>query len=178
MNKLQFTAALDKLKKSNPGHDMIAVIEERGFDYLSVEYLKLALKDPVEKSAPEYTAEFLFNQKSSLYSKRAQHSNKFHSCTNNNERAEVSIAIGSIQSQIIANRKLLDEYTTTGKLPKLPEKLVKPLDGRRQQMNLHSYRSSRSRFKKKLLIEKDPDKIKYYESELERLDKAIAELSA
>lgn len=178
MNQEKFDRDLARLKKLNPSHEILPVIEERGCDHLSWEYLQMALQDPVPQIDPKIAANDLFKQKQSLYSKRAQLSNKLHDCGSNQERKEVSIAIGSIQTQIIENRRLIEEYYATGTVPKAPAKMVMPLDGRRKEKKLHSKRSSRSRFKKMLSTEKNPDKIKKYESRIAECDRIIGELSA
>lgn len=176
MNQAAFESNLEKLKKKNPAHDVIVVLQERGYDHLSVEYLKLALAEPVEIS--EVSAARLYKQKDTLYSRRAVLSNKFHDCSNDKERAEVSIAIGSIQTEIIANRAAIGVYIETGKVPKTPDRLVLPYDGRRKEKRLHSVRTSISRYRGLLRSEKDPDKIKYYEDCIIKLDETAVELSA
>ena len=173
-----FEKGMVRLRKINPAHEIIPVIEERGYDHLACEYLKMALAEPTPEIDPKRAADNLFKQKSSLYSKRAQLSNKFHDCTNNEQRAEISIAIGSIQTQIIDNHRAIEAYLTTGKMPKAPEKLVLPLDGRRKEKKLHSVRSSLSRFSGLLRKERDPEKIKYYESRLAECERLIRELAA
>lgn len=169
---------LRKLKGYNPGHNLLPVIESMPGTHLSVEYIKLALQDAPEKSVEEITLARLQHQKSTLYSRRAVLSNKFHLCTTKKERAEVSHAIGSIQTEIIDNRKKLDYYYETGKLPKIPEKLALPPSGERKRMKLHSVRTSISRYKGLIRQETDPAKIQDYERKLTRLIEQSVELSA
>ncbi len=173
-----YTKLLKKLKAVNPGHDMLPVIESLAGTHIAVEYIRLALEDPITQTQEEYTLAALNTQKSTLYSRRAVLSNKFHQCTTKKERAEVSHAIGSLQTEIIDNRKKLDYYAETGKLPKIPERLVLPASGERKRMKLHSVRTSISRYKGLLRSETDPDKIKDYERKLTRLVEQGAELSA
>ena len=173
-----YTRLLKKLKQVNPGHDMLPVIESMPGTHLAVEYIKLCLQDPVTQTAEEYTLATLQHQKSTLYSRRAVLSNKFHLCTSKKDRADVSHAIGSIQTEIIDNRRKLEYYAETGKLPKVPEKLVLPASGERKRMKLHSVRTSISRYRGLLRSETDPDKIKDYERKLTKLLEHSAELSA
>lgn len=176
MTPVQFESNIEKLKKKNPTHDILYVLEERGYDMLSVEYLKLALAEDGEPEA--VSKDRLYTQKSSLYSERAKWSNKFHDCTTDKERAEVSIAIRAIQTQIIDNRHAIEAYLTTGKLPAPARRLIMPFDGRRQAKKIHSSRTSISRFKKLIRTETDPEKIKEYEAGIDKHRKVIRELSA
>ena len=175
MNRVEYEKGLEKLKQKNPGHDIIPVLIERGYDYLAVEYLKIALKEDGEAS--EVTLSKLYKQKDTLYSRRAVISNKFHSCETVHERAEISIAIGSIQTEIIANRQLLKEYHETGKLPKPTSKLTLPFDGARKQMKLHSMRTSISRYRGLIRKETNAEKVKKYEEAITTLQHECAELA-
>jgi len=178
MQRSEFDRKLAKLKDSNPLHPMIDVITDMGHTFLSAEYLLFALEDAITVTKEEYTVDAIFKKKTTLYSRRSQLSNKFHSCTTDQERANISIAIGSIQSEIIPTKRIIDAYYEKGKLPDLPEKVVIPMDGRAKQKKLHSVRSSRSRYRELLRQEKDPEKIKHYESELARIETEIGQLSA
>jgi hypothetical protein len=175
MREEEFEKNLEKLKSKSPGHDMIVVIRERGYDRLSVEYLKIALAEPAE--AADISVDRLYKQKDTLYSRRAQLSNKFHDYETDRERREISIAIGSIQTEIIANRQAIEQYVNTGKLPKSTAKLTLPFDGRRKEKKLHSVRSSISRYRGLLRKETDPIKIKMYEANLIELEASKIELS-
>ena len=174
----EFERKLTKLKNVNPGHDMISVIESMGPTYLSMEYLKIALEDPILKTREEVTADALFRQKGALYSRRAVLSNKFHTCETDAERYEISYAIGSIQTEIVNNRRIIESYIETGRVPKMPDKKIMPLDGRRKEKKLHSVRTSISRYKGLIRKEQDPEKIKKYETAITRLDVVAGELSA
>jgi hypothetical protein len=175
MTLAEFQLGVEKLKNKNPGHDILIILEERGFDLLTVEYLRLALAEPDEE--PEISFARLQKQKASLYSKRAVKSNKFHECTTDEERKEVSILISSIQTEIVSVKRAISAYEETGVLPKKKARTL-PLDGRAQQKKIHSLQSSQSRFANKLRAEKDPDKIKYYEGHLTRIAETLRELSA
>ena len=178
MIQAQYDKLLKKLKQHNPAHDMLPVIESMAGTYLAVEYIKIALEDDVTITREELTLQTLLKQKSSLYSRRAVMSNKFHEASSKKERAEISIAIGSIQTEIIDNRRKLDYYDETGKLPPIPEKLVIPASGERKRMKLHSVRTSISRYKGLIRKETDPEKIKVYENKLSKLSTVAEELSA
>lgn len=173
-----FEKLLNRLKKQNPAHEIIPIVERMGNNALSIEYLRLAIEDPVEVSPEKYKIETLLKQKDNLYSRRAVLSNKFHECKDDADRREVSIAIKSIQVQIIAVRERIDTYYTTGELPAVVEKKLLPIDGRRQEKKLHSLRSSISRFKGLLAQTKDPQQIKHYERRIAELQSVAAELSA
>lgn len=174
----EYDKLLKKLQYQNPAHDILPVVIELGSSFIAVEYLKLAIAEPVTQTAEELTLAMLHTQKRTLYSRRAVLSNKFHDCTNQKERAEVSIAIGSLQTEIIENKKHLEHYATTGKLPKRPEKLVMPFSGERKRMKLHSVRTSICRYEGLIRKSTDPDKTKDYESKLARLLEQRTELSA
>lgn len=175
MTPAEFQLGIEKLKNKNPGHDILIILEERGYDLLTAEYLKLALAEPAEEA--EISIARLQKQKASLYSKRAVKSNKFHECTTDDQRKEVSILISSIQTEIVGVKRAIAEYEETGVLPKKKKRTL-PLDGRAQQKKIHSLQSSRSRFSNLLRAEKDPEKIKYYEGQLTRIAEDLRELSA
>lgn len=178
MKKDEFEKLLTGLQKSNPEHDIIPVLEEMGYTALACEYLKLALNEtgPVEPKTISIDA--LHRKKDNLYSKRAVLSNKFHTSNSNEERAEISHAIGTIQTMIIDVRQQIDEYFSSGKLPDVKKKSIIPVDGRRRANKLHSVRSSISYFRAKKLKETDPEKIKYYEACIEEHLATASELSA
>jgi len=178
MKTEEWERKLKKLKEQNPTHDLIPVIEDMGCTFLSAEYLQLALEDEVVVTREEYTADSLFKKRDSLYSKRAQLSNKFHTCTSDSERLDVSVAIGSIQTEIMNNRSMIEKYLESGKLPKLEQLNTIPLDGRAQERKLRSIRSSISRFLGLIRSETDPDKLKSYRDSLATLQTQRDELSA
>ena len=178
MIQATYDKLLKQLKQTNPGHDMLQAIESMPGTYLAVEYLKLALQDDPTQTREEYTLQTLQKQRSTLYSRRAVLSNKFHLATTKKERAEISIAIGSLQTEIIDNRKKLDYYHETGKLPVIPEKLVLPASGERKRMKLASVRTSISRYRGLIRKETDPERIKDYEQKLAKLHEHATELSA
>lgn len=169
---------MKQLRAQNPAHEMIPVIESMPGTLLAIEYLRISLADEVTTSPEQYTMEMLYRQRGSLYSRRAVLSNKFHQAQSNKERAEISVAIGSLQTEIIDVRHKLEHYEETGKLPALPEKLVLPASGERKRMKLHSVRTSISRYKGLIRKETDPEKIKDYERKLTKLIEQAGELSA
>lgn len=173
-----FQEKLARLKRKNPGHSILPVIEEMGVCALSLMYIDIALQEDPVVISPEEEIKVYYKQNDKLYSQRAVHSNKFHDCTSDNERAELSIAIGSIQAEIIRVRQIIDAYKETGVLPKNTKKLNMVMDGRRKEKKLLSVRSSISYFKGQLRKATDPDKIKEYEHELERLKSLARELAA
>jgi len=178
MSHPTYDKLLRQLKQRNPGHDMLPVIESMPGTMLACEYIRIALQDEVAVSPEQFTLDALYNQKSALYSRRAVLSNKFHLATSKKERADISVAIGSIQTDIIQLRRQLDYYHETGKLPPVPEKLVLPASGERKRMKLHSVRTSISRYKGLLRKETDPIRIKNYEHKLSKLIEQARELSA
>lgn len=173
-----YTKQLAKLKKRNPAHDIIPVIEEMGPCALSLMYIEIAMEEEPVVISPDVEIRTYYKQNDKLYSQRAVHSNKFHDCKTDQERAELSIAIGSIQAEIIRVRQIIDEYKSTGKLPKESRKINQVMDGRRKEKKLLSVRSSISYYKGKIRKEVDPEKIKEYEHELERLQSLARELAA
>jgi hypothetical protein len=178
MLQATYDKLLKQLKKVNPAHDLIPVIESMPGTHLAIEYIKLAIAEVPTVSAEEYTIQVMQKQRGTLYSRRAVLSNKFHIATTTQERAEVSIAIGSLQTEIIDNRRKLEYYNETGKLPAIPDKLVLPASGERKRMKLHSVRTSISRYRGLIRKETDPAKIKDYEHKLAILIDQSAELSA
>lgn len=176
MSPAEFESGIQKLKNKNPGHDILIVIQERGYDPVSVEYLRMAIAEPVEDK--EISLIRLHKEKDMLYSRRAVLSNKFHECVDDKERKEVSVAVMSIQTEIIEVRRMLNEYYETGKLPKPKSKYSLPLDGRAQQKKLRSVQSSLSRFRGLLRKEQDVKKIKHYEKRIADLTETARELSA
>lgn len=174
----QLAKALASLKKRNPAHPMIPVIESCDMPYLALEYAKLSLEDPIDVPAEEYTVNGLYKKKDHLYSRRAVLSNKFHDCTSDAERRQISIAIGSIQTDIIRYRRLLDEYHTTGRLPKAPVKDIIPSDGSARLRKVYSLRTSISRYRGLIRQTKDKEKIKEYESKIGDLSGQVEQLTA
>lgn len=173
-----FEKELARLKKRNPAHDIIPVIEEMGPCALSMLYIDIALEDEPMVISPDEEIRTYYKQSDKLYSQRAVYSNKFHDCQSDKERAEVSIAIGSIQAEIIRVRQRIQAYKDSGSLPKTNKKINQVMDGRRKEKKLLSTRSSISYFKKLLLKEQDPEKIREYEQSIERLQSIARELAA
>lgn len=177
MSAEEFENNLTKLQKSNPDHEIIPVLEDMGHGALACEYLKLAMQ---ESSSAEkvLSIDALHRKKDNLYSRRAALSNKFHTCTTDQERKEISIAISTLQTLIVEVRQQIDEYFSTGKLPEIRKKSNIPVDGRRKEKKLHSVRSSISYFRNKLMKEVDPLKIKEYEQRIAGHQQTADELSA
>ena len=178
MRKEEFEINLTRLQKSNPDHVMISVIEEMGYGALACEYLKMAMEEDDSEEEKTISIEALMRKKYHLYSKRAVHSNKFHTCTSDRERLEVSKAIGTIQTLIIDVKRQIECYYSTGQLPDVKKKSNLPIDGRRREKKLRSVRSSISYFRNKLMSENDPDKIKKYEQSIAEHQQTVDELSA
>lgn len=172
-----FDRLLTKLKKTNPAHEIIPIVESMGDCAISVEYIKIALEDPVDVLPEKFKLETLLKKKDRLYSSRAVLSNKFHHCKTDTDRKEVSIAIKAIQLQIIEVRNQIEGYYETGKLPDVVEKKLLPVDGRRQQKKLHSVRSSISRYKRLMSRTQDQERIKQYEKRITDLQFLANQLS-
>jgi len=142
-----FDKEFSKLKKRNPAHDIIPVIEELGECALSMMYIDIALQDEVAIPTSEDQIRIYYKQNDKLYSQRAVLSNKLHQCDSDNQRMEISIAIGSIQAEIIRVRQIIDEYKQSGTLPKRTKAINKVMDGRRKEKKLQSVCSSISYYK-------------------------------
>lgn len=176
MTKDQYERGYVKLRQKNPTHPLIGVIS-KGYGPIACEYLSIALTESTER--PSERAESLFHKKGHLVSRRAVLSNSFHDATSDQQRADISLQIGSIQIELIEVRKAIDTFKRTGRLPKASIKSnYIPVDGRSREKKLHSARTSISYFRKLLRTCKDPDKIKKYEARLTDLAELTRQLTA
>ncbi|HZV71626.1 MAG TPA: hypothetical protein VFG10_18870 [Saprospiraceae bacterium] len=181
MRREEFEKKYVTLRQTSPGHPLMSVIS-KGYTPLSCEYLLIALANP-EAQIESPSKDSLFTRQGSLYSKRALLSNRLWDCISDVQRADLSMQIQDLQSQIINVKRDIAYVEKTGKLP--PEKTkgrFVPEDGRSKEKKLKSVRTRISQITKQLKEERlksSPDQriINGYERRIDDFRAFAAELS-
>ncbi len=173
---------------------------QRGFNKVNAAYMRRALeKINGQKEAPQEQAPHdpkdeqlrkLERKKSGLYTERAKCSNKFHDCQSDEERLRVSKQLEAIQGEISKVQQSIDYYRKFGELPKVVSATVYDIpEGRAECILLRqNIRVRISQYKGKLRdlartpddypkrkekIDKNQDKLNYFETYLKHVEAAI-----
>jgi len=144
---------LEFLIEQNPNHVLLPQLQ-KGHSTINEVYLRHALNkiQPVKQVPPvdDVDLQKLYQIKSSLFGKRAKLSNRFHDCTTDAQRADLSDEIQVVQRQIERNMKAIKYYEEHGELPPQDQRFPIPKDPFAIVRKRNSLRSSISRLRKEI----------------------------
>lgn len=186
MSENDYKAGVDLLILTDPNHPILKDLQ-KGYTYLNIEYLKLAVKKKkdVDKKG-EMVLRKLSVKKGKLYAERARLSNSFHKYTKKPERAVISDNIRRIQDEI-ARVDIEIQYIKDGTMrqPAAIDSYHVPFDieGKRKEIKLlqQKIRHARERIAdykkqegKEKFIVKNEEKVKNWKTQVARLKSALA----
>ncbi|MEO7176718.1 MAG: hypothetical protein ABIV51_12455 [Saprospiraceae bacterium] len=191
MSENEYAAGVELLRRKDPGNAILsrlALVQNP----LNEMYLKHEIKkiDPASIDVLEngtisdIQERMLFNDKRYLFAERAKLSNKFHDCTTNEERAEISSQIQEVQKQI----KHINDKINSGDVSpepenvpafKMPETDLEVMMELKKKQNLITKHKSKLR-EMAALVNKPgmPDKIAKKEAHLSELKHHVQLLTA
>jgi gas vesicle protein len=124
MTERVFNAGLKKLRDIQPNHPMLINIDRVGFGPVGIIYLQNALKDIHVPPPPKGTKrrdqqhiDKLRKEINKLYTSRANLSNQFIQCIDDQSRSTISDLIQDIQKDIARQIKRIDYYKEHGTKP-------------------------------------------------------------
>jgi len=184
MTAAQYNEHLKRIEATNPAEPLLRVLRS-GWSKVNIIYLKSALNrlpkgdpppdndpnDETTNDANDPIIRELWSQKGQLFRERAKFSNRFHDCTNDEQRKANSEAILRIWDRIQDIQRKMEYYEDHGELPAGAERFPLPDDPAALLKKLMSIRSQISMEQQKLrklaeLSEEDPAKrIKIEESQ-------------
>ena len=195
MTEQEYLDCLAMLAEEHPNHVLLKDLR-KGYSvmncvYLTNEIKKIDIKIPAPKIKEPGNDDLIEMQarKATLFGQRANWSNKFHKCKNNDQRAAIVDEISLVQDdikQVMKEIKYFEKHQT--KMPVVVHEKypvpVKPLD---QYKKLGSLRSMRSQVRKRLkmiadlpkenpkwqTVEKDEALLKHYENYIIYVERSI-----
>jgi hypothetical protein len=190
MTAAQYNEHLKRIEATNPAEPLLRVLRS-GWSKVNVIYLKSALNrlpkvdpqpdttedDETTNDATDPIIRELWSQKGQLFRERAKFSNRFHDCTNDEQRKANSEAILRIWDRIQDIQRKMEYYEDHGELPAGAERFPLPDDPAALLKKLMSIRSQISMEQQKLrklaeLSEDDPAK----RTKIEESQAKLAEL--
>lgn len=190
MTAAQYNEHLERIEANNPAEPLLRVLRS-GWSKINLIYLKSALNrlpkvdpqpenddnDETTNDANDPIIRELWSQKGQLFRERAKFSNRFHDCTNDEQRKSNSEAILRIWDRIQDIQRKMEYYEDHGELPAGAERFPLPNDPAALLKKLMSIRSQISMEQQKLrklaeLSEDDPAK----RTKIEESQAKLAEL--